>query len=216
MEYGKDRETCSKEKIERRFTHFKDTYTFDNWPQAALAMDRFLTELRSDPQYATGYFLKLMEKQCMEAVEEAQGNMGLYRVPERHETWEWHIDPCGVALEHRAYDIRWVDELTVMASPSYRFPSDYALSVLASSKERDTIDFRAFRERTGLTAEDAYYLIRQFPLQAYTGRLSALSRLRISEGALYYYQEYGSLAMRHNSYLIWPRMYATKCGVKYI
>ena len=205
-----------KERVETLFSQFKDKYAFDNWQQAKMAMDTFLDALRTDPQYRTGRFLRLMEEQCIEAVADAERNREQFVVPGPYETWEWHIDPSGVALEHRAYELTWADELTIMASPSHRFPADYTLLVLGSSVERDTIDFGTFKERTGLTAEEIYHLVRQMPAQAYTGRLSALSRILISEGALHYYLEYGASTMGLSGHLIWPRMYATKCGIKHI
>lgn len=199
------------DRIRALFIQFKAAYTFETQKEAEEAMARFLRLLTSEPRYRDSRFLHMMERQCHEALEDAKSSADAFLEREELETLEWNIDPSGVALEHRAYDLTGTDELTVMASPRHRFPADYAVRVLGCSADRDTIDLDTFRRETGLSAEESFYIIKNWPQQAYSGSSTALRRVRISEGAMYYQIEYGAPAGAYRPR--WPDMRVTKMDV---
>lgn len=208
MNYAGHISYCSENNVESMFAQFKREHTFDTWQQALSAMDRFMHLVRSHENYRESLFLQLMERQCQEAIAEAEQNPEAAAPKEALETVEWHIDPCGVALERRLYDLTGADPLTVLASPVYRFPADYIPYVLGISRDRNTVNTRSFKEMTGAGADEFYYIVRSVPRHAYTGNPRALSKLKLDEGAFHYCTEL--CRSEYTKTLPWPQMCATK------
>ena len=187
-----------KKTIVRRFLSFKEKYTLHSKQEALLAMSLFMKEMESDTILYQPWFRRVMLEQCSEAKAALEG----VKWPEvgQTETVEWKMDPVGVALEHRKYCLAGLTENEVDEAPPMRFPGDYFPRILCESKNRDNVTIGSFRKMLHLDEIEAFVLLRKMPEHAYTGSLTAISRLRIAEGA--------AALCSGTTLSFWPRMAA--------
>lgn len=200
---GIDTRTTHEEAIHILFAQFKSAQTFRTFQEAEASMKEFLLQLQTSTVYGQA-FKDIMTTQCQEALKDAQKGAWFPESLGELETCEWHIDPVGVALEHRRYDLSDIDASVVKTNPSYRFPGDYIARTIGGSKDRDTVDIIGFKTALGISSEQAYFVLKEWPQQTYTGNVQALSEVLVSQGAVRYWMD---------GHTRWPKMYATKTAV---
>lgn len=196
------------EEAKLRFDNFKRSFTFAGPEEAIVAMDMFFRELEEvDAVYDSTYRRYLYER-CKEAVESVKASIGTGQ-PEldEFETYEWYIDPVGVALARRRYTVdEYAYEDIGAYWPAYLCPADYTSEIIGSSKERE-VDIKDFELQTEMEREEVLELLRFWPRHVYSGSLESPDNIRISYGALVYVQTRpGALVT------CWPRSILTPCG----